>query len=218
MEAAKQPPGATYWCQTFGAGSQGVQAGPDALLATFIEVYLHFGFQWPLHHAALHQLLEPITAAGAGGAGGAGSASGGRMRLRDANFVVTLPARTLGNLPGVVVEAVEQPLGQLVEGYYGLLTGQTEPDPMQQSVLAVAAADTLLTLAWDDAMDDSGGGGSDAHDNDDVGGGDGDGDGDGNRDRDDGNGVGHPVPAAGTGYSSTFPLAPEPCWGIALID
>jgi len=64
-------------------------------------------------HSALRDVLTPATAdpgAGDGRAADGGAVESGRLRLRDADAVVTLPARVPGNLPGVVVEAVQRPV------------------------------------------------------------------------------------------------------------
>ena len=53
------------------------QAGPDALLTTFMEVYLPFGFH--MDHAALRAMLQPARAAAS--LARAGGANGGAVQV-----------------------------------------------------------------------------------------------------------------------------------------
>ena len=106
LEAAKQP-------------GQMALAGPNALLTTFMEVYLPFGFH--MEHASLRGMLRP------------GTDENGYLRLREPSDIVTLPARVPGNLPGVVIEEVKRPLSEVVAGFHELLAGPTEPDMTQPS-------------------------------------------------------------------------------------
>ena len=68
--------------------------------------------------------------------------------LVSADTIITLPARTPGNLRGVMLKEVKRPLRDVLAGFYELLAGPTEPDPTQQPPMS---QDYLSQI---DAMED----------------------------------------------------------------
>ena len=99
-------------------------AGPDALLATFLEMYCPFGHEMGWKH--LRAMLREVPGDPKWGT------ESGKLKLRDVNDVVTLPARTPGNLKGVELKEVRRPLREVLVGFHELLAGPTEPDLTQQ--------------------------------------------------------------------------------------
>ena len=91
------------------------RAGPNALLATFLEVYCPFG-----HSMSYDDLLGLLV-----------EAEGTQLRLRDFKETVTLPKRYPGNLDGIYLMEVQRPLSEVVVGFHELLAGPTEPDLTQ---------------------------------------------------------------------------------------
>jgi len=88
---------------------------PDALLATFVNVYLRYGYNYTPR--AVREMFMT---------------NNGTKIIQDYNFVVTLPERKPGNLPNVVLESVDRTIGQVVAGFFELLAGPTQPDPTQR--------------------------------------------------------------------------------------
>ena len=88
---------------------------PDALLATLVNVYLRFGYNY-----TPRAVRETFMT------------NNGTKIIQDLNFVVTLPERKPGNLPNVVLESVDRSIGQVVAGFFELLAGPTQPDLTQR--------------------------------------------------------------------------------------
>ena len=99
------------------------RAGPNALLATFLEVYCPFG-----HSMSYDDLLGMLV-----------EAEGTQLRLRDFKETVTLPKRYPGNLDGIYLMEVQRPLSEVVVGFHELLAGPTEPDLTQAAPCARGA-------------------------------------------------------------------------------
>ena len=108
------------------------RAGPDALLATFLEVYCPFG-----HSMQYDDLLGMLV-------------RGGRNppRLRDFKETVTLPKRYPGNLDGIYLMEVQRPLSEVVVGFHELLAGPTEPDLTQAAPRRGAIVAPSSNKAW----------------------------------------------------------------------
>ena len=95
---------------------------PDALLATFVNVYLRFGYNFT-PRAAREMFMT----------------DNGTKIIQDLNFIVTLPERKPGNLPNVILESVNRTVGQVVAGFFELLAGPTQPDPTQRALTQPSA-------------------------------------------------------------------------------
>ena len=93
-------------------------ASSDALLTTFVEVYLPFGFM--MDHYAIVAAMNETNDERAG------------YTIQPRDEIMVLPARVPGNLPNVTVESVERPISEVILGFHELLAGPTEPDPTQR--------------------------------------------------------------------------------------
>ena len=111
-----------------------LRAGPDALLATFLEVYCPFGLSMQFKN--LRAMLRER------------SSDGTRLELRDPSVDVILPTRYPGNLDGIYLQEVRRPLSEVVVGFHELLAGPTEPDLTQAPSPRDPVVAPPSTKAW----------------------------------------------------------------------